>query len=42
MEEILNDDFRVWYFKEYIQAMVDARSQDGVNVIGYLAWSLLE
>jgi beta-glucosidase len=41
-EEILSDDFRVWYFKEYIQAMVDAHCQDGVNVIGYLAWSLLE
>lgn len=41
-DQILNDDFRVWYFKEYIQAMVDSRCEDGVNVIGYLAWSLLE
>ena len=41
-DQILNDDFRVWYFKEYIQAMVKSRCEDGVNVIGYLAWSLLE
>jgi beta-glucosidase len=41
-EQILHDDFRVWYFKEYIQAMVDARCEDGVNVIGYMAWSLME
>jgi beta-glucosidase len=42
LDEVLQDDFRASYFEEYIGAMVDARCTDGVNVIGYLAWSLLE
>ncbi|KAF2668243.1 lactase-phlorizin hydrolase-like protein [Microthyrium microscopicum] len=42
VDELLQDDFRAWYFQEYIGAMVDARCLDGVNVIGYLAWSLLD
>lgn len=41
-DQILEDNFRAWYFTEYIQSMVDARVLDGVNVIGYMAWSLLE
>ena len=41
-DKILQDDFRVWYYQEYIGAMADARCLDGVNVIGYTAWSLLE
>jgi beta-glucosidase len=42
LEKLLEDDFRVQYFKDYIGALVDARCEDGVNVVGYLAWSLLE
>lgn len=42
LEKLLEDDFRTWYFREYIGALVDARCEDGVNAIGYLAWSLLE
>lgn len=42
MEEILKDDFRAWYFKTYIEAMVDASSKDNVDVRGYMAWSLME
>jgi beta-glucosidase len=41
-DKMLQDDFRVWYFQEYIGALADARCLDGVNVIGYTAWSLLE
>jgi beta-glucosidase len=41
-DELLQDDFRTRYFQDYIAAMVDARCLDGVNVIGYTAWSLLE
>jgi beta-glucosidase len=42
VEELLQDDFRAWYFREYISAMADAHRLDGVKVIGYTAWSLLE
>jgi beta-glucosidase len=41
-EEILDDEFRVWYFKEYVDAMADAHTKDGVDVRGYMAWSLLD
>jgi beta-glucosidase len=41
-EKLLQDDFRVRYFRDYIAQMVDARCEDGVEVVGYMAWSLLE
>jgi beta-glucosidase len=42
VEKILQDDFRVRYFRDYIAQMVDAKCEDGINVVGYVAWSLLE
>ena len=41
-EEILEDDFRVDYFRGYINAMAEAYTFDNVDVRGYMAWSLLE
>lgn len=41
-EEILNDDFRVEYFKGYVNAMAEAYSEDDVDVRGYMAWSLMD
>lgn len=41
-EEILQDDFRVKYFDEYVKAMGTASALDGVNVKGYFAWSLMD
>jgi beta-glucosidase len=41
-DSILQDDFRMNYFRDYIAQMVDARCIDGINVVGYAAWSLLE
>ncbi|PTB81188.1 glycoside hydrolase family 1 protein [Trichoderma longibrachiatum ATCC 18648] len=41
-EKILEDDFRVKYYDEYIRAMVTAVELDGVNVRGYFAWSLMD
>jgi beta-glucosidase len=41
-DEILNDEFRVKYFKDYVNAMAEAYAQDGVNVRAYMAWSLME
>ena len=41
-EEILNDEFRCWFFRGYIGALADAVSQDGIDIRGYTGWSLLE
>lgn len=40
-EQILEDDFRAEYFRGYITEMAKAYN-DGVDVRGYMAWSLLE
>jgi beta-glucosidase len=42
VDQILNDEFRVQYFRDYIAAMADAYTLDGVNVRAYMAWSLME
>ncbi|KAJ6156307.1 hypothetical protein N7497_005192 [Penicillium chrysogenum] len=42
LEELLNDEFRVQYFRDYIGAMADAYTHDGVNVRAYMAWSLMD
>jgi beta-glucosidase len=42
IEQILEDDFRVEYFRGYIDALAKAVSVDGVNVRAYLAWSLMD
>lgn len=42
LEQLLDDEFRVQYFKDYISAMADAYTFDGVNVRAYMAWSLME
>ena len=41
-EEILNDEFRVWYFSEYVKAMAEACAIDGVDVRAYMGWSLMD
>lgn len=41
-EEIINDDLRVRYYQDYIQAMATASTFDGVDVRGYFAWSLMD
>lgn len=41
-EEILEDNFRVKFFKDYVKAMAESVGIDGVNVQGYFGWSLLE
>lgn len=42
LEKLLEDEFRVGYFRDYIGAMADAYTLDGVNVRAYMAWSLME
>nr|AGP76182.1 beta-glucosidase 2 [Sphaerotermes sphaerothorax] len=38
----LNDTQRVVYYTEYMKEMLKAIHEDGVNVFGYTAWSLLD
>lgn len=40
--EVLNDTFRIHYYEGYLNAMLDAVTIDGVQILGYMAWSLLE
>jgi beta-glucosidase len=41
-EDIKNDELRYLYFKTYVEAMAKAVSEDGCNVKGYMAWSLMD
>jgi 6-phospho-beta-glucosidase len=38
----IQDDYRIAYHQAHIQAMKDAVTQDGVEVIGYLGWGLID
>ena len=38
----MNDEFRIQYFRDYVGAMNDAVREDGVDVRGYMAWSLMD
>ena len=40
--DAIHDKFRVEYYKNYIQSMLDAITFDGVNVGAYFAWSLMD
>ena len=42
LDKLLDDEFRVQYFRDYIAAMADSVTLDGVDVRGYMAWSLLD
>lgn len=41
-EVILNDADRVYYHTYYINNLLKAVKVDGIRVIGYTAWSLLD
>ena len=41
-EELLDDEFRVEYFRGYVRAMAEAVAEDMVDCRGYMAWSLME
>ncbi|KAI7574409.1 hypothetical protein KC343_g23107 [Hortaea werneckii] len=41
-DEILQDDFRAGYFRDYITALAEAVTTDGVDCRGYMAWSLMD
>lgn len=42
VEEVVNDTFRVRYFALYLDAISRAIYEDGVDVGGYFAWSLMD
>ncbi|PYI23035.1 glycoside hydrolase [Aspergillus violaceofuscus CBS 115571] len=42
VDQLLRDEFRVQYFRDYIAAMADAYTLDGVDVRAYMAWSLMD
>lgn len=39
---IINDDYRINYFKSHIQAMHDAIYLDGVELIGFTPWGCID
>ncbi|MFC6177140.1 glycoside hydrolase family 1 protein [Companilactobacillus huachuanensis] len=38
----IQDDYRINYMRDHIQAMKDAVLEDGVEVLGYLGWGLID
>lgn len=40
--ERIDDDYRISYHREHIQAMKDAIFEDGVECLGYLGWGLID
>jgi len=38
----INDDYRIKYNRDHIKAMKDAVSIDGIDVMGYLGWGLID
>lgn len=40
--EAVNDTYRIRYFEDHIEAVALARSEDGSDIKGYFAWSLLD
>jgi len=38
----IEDDYRIDYHKNHIKAMKDAMETDGVQVLGYLGWGLID
>ncbi|KAJ0171321.1 hypothetical protein K1T71_012871 [Dendrolimus kikuchii] len=38
----LDDHFRVQYYRDYMEQVLLAIKEDGVNVIGYTAWTLMD
>jgi 6-phospho-beta-glucosidase len=41
-EHEIQDDLRINYHRDHIQAMKDAMFEDGVEVLGYLGWGLID
>ncbi len=42
MQMAVEDDYRIQYLAEHIQAMKDAVEQDGVDLLGYTTWGCID
>ena len=42
ISDAVHDQFRIEYYKGYIQNVIDAVTLDGVKLGGYFGWSLLD
>jgi beta-glucosidase len=42
LQEALRDVFRLDYYRGYIEGVCQAVAEDGVNLTGYYAWSLMD
>lgn len=38
----IQDDYRINYHRDHLQALKDAMFVDGVEVLGYLGWGLID
>ena len=38
----IDDDYRIDYLRQHIQAMKDAVEKDGVDLIGYTTWGCID
>lgn len=41
-ENPIQDDYRIDYHRDHLKAMYDAMKKDGVEIIGYLGWGLID
>lgn len=41
-EESVQDDYRIKYFDDHLDAVAKAVTEDGAAVEGYFAWSLMD
>jgi 6-phospho-beta-glucosidase len=41
-EHMIEDDYRIAYHRDHIRAMQAAIEEDGVEVLGYLGWGLID
>lgn len=39
LDKLVHDEDRIEYYKGYIEALLQAYSEDGVQVKGYFGWS---
>ena len=42
LSEAVNDKYRIRYFQDHIDAVALSRNEDGSEINGYFAWSLMD
>ncbi|MFV0255244.1 MAG: glycoside hydrolase family 1 protein [Erysipelotrichaceae bacterium] len=41
-KNMIQDTYRIEYHRDHIQAMIDAQHEDGIEILGYLGWGLID